>query len=487
LLIREGVLILEHDGGWITQPSDIRVRAGEIVQIAAAGSLSSETDENLLDARGNIVMPGLVNAHVHSYSNLYRVPVADSPLEMWAVRAMMAQGSATKEAYYVAALLASVQLLHAGVTTVLDHVTPRSRALDSVARAYQEVGLRAVIAPEISDLKYYDTLPRRSSGEPLPEKMEWETPPLGAEELLELCREFAERWSSESQISVMLGPSAPQRCSDELLEGTRELAERLDVGVHMHLLETRVQRQLANERYAGSIVRYLDNLGLVTERTSFAHAIWLNDEEVEIVAKRGASVVHNPASNLLLGSGIIPFGRYRTAGVTLGLGTDGPNCSGTQNMFESMKLAVMLQRVTEPEPSLWLSPAEALRMATVGSSAAAGLGDTVGTIELGRRADLVLLDLSRPALVPLYDPVAQLVLSEQGQSVATVIVDGEIVLQDGRCSRIDEAAVLAVAQEHAAEIGAKLLDQPKRLDLHVQFGESLWRSALAEAPLPAWN
>jgi 5-methylthioadenosine/S-adenosylhomocysteine deaminase len=484
LLVREGLLILKGDGGWTTETGDVRVRAGQIIQIAPAGSLSPRPDENVLGARGKLVMPGLVNGHHHSYSNLYRMPVADAPLEMWIVRAMMARASATERAYYVAALLASIQLLQAGVTTVLDQITPRSGSLDAVARAYQEVGLRSVIAPEISDLKYYDALPHKSGGEPLPGKLEWEMEPPRAEDLLELCSDFAERWHSEPRLSVMLAPSAPQRCSDELLRGTRELAERLDIGVHMHLLETRVQKQVANERFAGSTVRYLDDLGLVTERTSFAHALFLSDEEMEIVAERGASVVHNPVSNLLLGSGIFPLSRYRAVGVNVGLGTDGPNCSGTQNIFENMKLAVMLQRVTEPEPAAWLSPAEALHMATTGGSAAVNLQRSVGAIEVGRRADLVVLGLNRPALVPLYDAIAQLVLSEQGQSVETVVVDGEVVLQDGRCTRIDEASVLGEAEACSVEIRAKLSDRATAWGPHVEAARRLWRSALAEMPLP---
>ena len=225
----------------------------------------------------------------------------------------------------------------------------------------------------------------------------------------------------------------------------RDIADRHDLGIHTHLLESKVQVAIAERRYGCSMVKHLEDLGLLSSRLSCAHTIWVEPEDIERLAAHGVVVVHNPESNLKLGTGIAPIAQMLAKGVTVALGTDGAVTNDNVVMHEAMRLAAMLNRTATRDRRQWITAAQALDMATRGGAMAVQRNN-IGRIEPGCRADVVLYDLATPAWTPFNDPVRQMVFAETGASVDTVIVDGEVIVEGGEVKRFDAAAILAEAK-----------------------------------------
>jgi cytosine/adenosine deaminase-related metal-dependent hydrolase len=268
------------------------------------------------------------------------------------------------------------------------------------------------------------------------------------EEYFALMEHLVARWRGvDGRLDVMLGVDGPQRCTPKLLELTGEFAARHRIGLHTHLLEAKTQHLMAPQDHGGSFVRYLDRFGLVNERTSLAHFVWCSEDDVALAAERKVNVVHNPVSNLILGSGILPLARLLRAGVNVALGTDGQSGAAV-SILDAAKFATLLSRVADTDPNGWVDPRSAFRLATEGGAAAIGL---TGKLEPGSRADLALIDVSGVGWRPRGEVYHHLVMYENGANVRTVLVEGEVVVRDGRCAKIDEAAVLEEAQAIAAE------------------------------------
>lgn len=413
---------------------------GEIIAEVGEGDPGPDVcAEEEIDLAGAAIMPGLVNAHGHSYSNLVKGSRENLPLEVWMLY-VLAEGRAMSAAdAHVGALLGSIEMLKGGVTCFLDHLSQPPEALLAAARAYGEAGIRAVVTPMFGDKPYFDTLPggsNRTGDE------------RGTNEVLESVEEVLDGLrGGEGLVGAGVGPSGPQRCTDALLLGSYELAEGYDVPWHTHLLETRVQRETAKSFYTASMTRHLDDLGLLSPRCSLAHAVWADEEERGIIAERGATVVHNPVSNLLLGSGVMPLISMRETGVAVALGTDGVNCSGFHSMFESMKLAAILSNTFTEDYSRWLRAREILEMATVRGAQALGMEGEIGNLEVGAKADFVILDTHTSNFVPLNDFPWQLVYGRPDAAVKAVYVAGNKVVEDGRVLTLDEAAVYEEALE----------------------------------------
>lgn len=472
LLLTNGLLLLVENAGFTTVRGSVLVKDDKIAQITLGDAPAVPNGCTTLDAQRMLVMPGLVNSHTHSYGCLFRTPLANAPLEVWMALAQAQRGDFDEETLYVTGLLAAAQALLSGTTTLLDHVTASPSALDAVTSAYIDAGIRAVIAPQVADLPAVATLPAyREELHPLHASLV--EVPGQADAIIEMMWHFAEKWhGAQGRISVMVGPSAPHRCSEPLLRGLIDLASHHQLGIHTHLLETRLQQRIAKEHYGQSMVSYLDGLGMLSPRTSLAHAVWLSENDIACIQARGSSIICSPASNLLLGSGVTPIPLLRDAGIVVALGTDGMNCSGSLSMFGSMMLATALHRSDPGAYHTWTSPDAALEMATRGGARALCLDNYIGVLREGMRADLVLLRLDSLPMTPLLDPVGQLVLCEQGQGVDTVIVDGKIVVQHGRLVNIDTVALAAHAQElaHSGRLTQELsAEQSERIERLVSF------------------
>jgi 5-methylthioadenosine/S-adenosylhomocysteine deaminase len=398
-----------------------------------------------MDASGLALIPGLVNAHHHAYANALRGTENALPLELWALYTVAYGRNIDEKLLRLAILTGAAEMLRAGVTGVIDHSPPVRRAPVSFA-AHVESGMRVGFAPFFHDVHDHDLL-----GFDLSAELRRSVEGLGfppADLVAGIFAQLADA-NGAGRVRVLLGPNAPQRCSPELLDLWARLRERHGFGSHTHLLETRAQAIACARHWPDGIVAELDRRGLLDERLAVAHGVWLTPRERDLLAARGVGVVHNPASNLMLGSGILPASDLRRRGVRLALGSDSANTGGSADPFELMRLATMIGRVGADWDS-WLDARAAFAMATEGGAAAMGLGDETGSIAAGRAADLVLVDLSGAASTATPS-VETLVRHCSTASVRATMVAGEWVYRDGAVLAFDESAVRRELADAAAD------------------------------------
>jgi 5-methylthioadenosine/S-adenosylhomocysteine deaminase len=345
---------------------------------------------------------------------------------------------------------------------------PSVEALDDVARAYADVGMRAVISPMVADRTFYQAIPGLLDAfpadmRPLAEAMRT----ASAETILAPIRQAARAWPHPSdRIRPGIAPTIPLHCSEDLLLGCGHLAAEFGLPLQTHLAESPVQRAAALKQYGMTLTAHLHRMGLLGPGFSGAHAIWIDDAEIELLARHGGVLAHNPGSNLRLGNGIADMRRAIAGGVTVGVGTDGSSSSDNQNMFEAMRLAAFVSRVFDRVPEDWIGSVEALRLATEGSAAVLGMGDLIGRIAAGFKADLVFLDLNHINLVPLNNVANQLVNTEDGGAVRDVMIGGRFVLRDGVLPGLDWPRIASRARnaaERLAEANAGAREAAERL------------------------
>lgn len=425
------------------QRSDVVVENGRISAVLAAGHAETAA-ARIIDGRDRLLLPGFVNAHTHSPTNVLKGTgdLLSHPAFMWRNQADTA--GRTPDEIRLSALLGCIEHLLGGTTAIIDHFPEQGFSEGDVAAvvdAYRMTGLRAMVALRIFDEEYTDIEP--PGGYPSDITVENPLSPAPLADTIALVEACIVRHdhSSDGRIRICPAPSNPMRCSDQLLSEVVRIADRHDTPVHMHLLETAIQSTIAKKRYGRSMVQHLDKLGLLTERLSTAHTIWLDGDDIALFAERGSIPVHNPESNLKLGTGISPIAKMLRAGVTVGLGTDGASTNDNLDMHEVMRLALMLQRPAEPDRNAWPKAIDAVRMATEAGGKAmrcAGLG----TLLAGAPADLVLHDLRTPSWIPLNDPLTHLVFGASGATVDTVIVDGKVVVEGKKIVAFDMEPIL---------------------------------------------
>ena len=395
-----------------------------------------------IDCSQMIVMPGLVNAHSHLTEILQRSFRDNARMEIWRGYRAMTEDLAHLKAdeIGVAAELACSEMLKNGVTAVVDHFSTRPRLgvdkMEAILRAFEKTGIRGMLVPSLRDQDSIRLAARElKRGRPTQKT----SPEPWKEEVLAV---LARLRRSSTSSGLMLGPSSPMNCSDGLLREVVRFAEQYDLGIHTHLLETRLQAWTAHKIYQKPMCAHLAEIGFLSPRVSTAHSIWLEESEMDLLASSGASAVHNPASNLKLGSGVAPVAKLKARGVNVALGTDGGDTSDSYSIFEQIRLAAFLSRIAAEDPESWITAPDALRMGTVnGAQAIPAWRGKIGEIKPGYRADLVLLKPSL-RLRPLRDIIHQLVFCEGGQSVDTVLVDGKIVVEGGRLVNVDEKSLI---------------------------------------------
>ncbi|HEY6962430.1 MAG TPA: amidohydrolase family protein [Gaiellaceae bacterium] len=401
----------------------------------------------------------MVNAHAHSNENWFRGLWDNLPLEPWMLFSypVLAAPAQSADEIYVRTLLGGIELLRSGATTVVDFLYDGEESLEPVVRAYRDLGLRALIGLGYSDRAYHETvvLDEGLVSRELIDRIESERPPSWPK-LEAFTRRAVERYHRpEEGISICPAPSGPQRCTDEMLAGCAALADELDLVVHIHVLETRMQAVSGQRMYGRTLPEHMDAIGFLSPRVCFEHGIWLTPSDIELVRDRGVTVVHNPVSNMKLGSGIAPVPDLLAHGVNVALGTDGMCSNDGQDMFATLKTAALLHKLWEVDFERWLGAQEAWEMATRGGAAAAGDPDGLGRIEVGARADLVLLDLESSVFTPLNDPLKQLALGSTTLAVDSVMVGGEWRLLNGVVKGVDERAILAEGRARGAEVVAR--------------------------------
>ena len=448
LLVR-GARLLDLEANLDEPPvRDMLIRGGVIAQV---GEGLSAAHARVIDAAGMLAIPGLVNAHYHSHDVLARGMFEDLSLEHWGVLAGPLGARRPLEEVRARTLAGALECLRNGITTVQDMAafSPMDEeVLDAILGAYAEAGIRVVFGVTVRDLSQMETILHLGDLVPasLREVIGTARDPAGPQ--LAFVERQIERHGEMSGargglVHWALTPSAPQRCTPALLEAIAELSRRRALPVYTHVYESRLQRIFAQERledYGGSALRLLQAKGLLGPHVTIAHGVWPDPAELDLIASSGTNVVINMLSNLKLKSGVAPILEYRARGVNLALGCDNCSCSDTQNMFQAMKLFCLLSAVSSPEATR-VTAAQAFSAATLGGARTAGLGEALGALRAGRRADLALLELSDAAWMPFNSAVRQLVYSESGRAVRTVIVDGRVVMDKGRVLTVDESAL----------------------------------------------
>ncbi|MCX7329771.1 MAG: amidohydrolase family protein [Hyphomicrobiales bacterium] len=465
LLIRNAMVLTLNARDELHEGTDILIREGIIAAIGPTPDDQMQRVTRVIDAAGCLALPGLINAHMHSQSGT--MPGfgdrLSHPAFMWLTQAHTSRRS--PDEIRLAVLLCAAQMLQTGTTAAIDHFPGQRFTLadmDAVMSAWAETGMRIALGMRFFDGEFGDIVPAGAGLSPDLAAAARAVDILKPHRLSGLREEMPEvvrRWHGHAgRLGVFPAPSNPDRCSDEALVFCAELAEKHDLGIHTHLLETRAQADIAAKRYGATTVAHLDNLGILSGRWSCAHSIWLTDADIDLMARRRAIAVHNPESNARIGSGRMRTPEMLAAGVPIALGTDGSGANDNLVMHEAMRAAATLHRADLADRNQWVSARDALRMATEGGAMAMRLGLNIGQIAPGFRADICLYRLGGPCWTPVNDPVAQLVFAETGASVAYTLVDGDILVDQGRVTAFDAEGALAEVSGMVASLRRRNAD-----------------------------
>ncbi len=411
----------------------VRSRNGVIDEVSEGTSPGIQSDEEVIDAAGMVLMPGLINAHTHLYQVLLRAVWEDLELMPWLRRIYGCARVLRPEHFYAGSFLGCLEAIRGGVTTVCEHnfLNPDIDCASETIRAIQNSGLRAVFARTVMD-----------TGEIVPEctKENAETAFVRIETILT-------QHIGSDRLTFMTGPNTPPiNTTPALLKEIRQFADEKSIGISAHVAESRsVVECVRREHGKSGVIEFLHEFGIPAPTSVFAHSVHVSNAEIELLKETGTSVSHNPVSNMMLGDGVAPVVEMLRRGVNVALGTDGAASNHSQDLFDTMKAASLLQKVHHQDAGV-IRPCDVLRMATVGGAKALGLESVCGTIEVGKRADLILLDLATIHAQPINDIFSQIVHCAKAGDVRTVIVDGEILMRDGRQMVHDEKQVLADAR-----------------------------------------
>jgi 5-methylthioadenosine/S-adenosylhomocysteine deaminase len=463
LVVRDGQ-VLRSDGA--LHRADLRIEAGKI---AAVGQDLEPGTAEVIDATGMLVMPGLINSHMHSGENFNPGLYENLPLDVWFVRSHQVTRAEppSREAIYVRTLLGAALMLRSGTTTAVDFLYEAPEitvdTLEPVVQAYRDAGLRATILLGVADMPFAQSLPL--DGDPASAASQ-EAPPPSLDSIMELAEAAVERWHEpDGLIGIGLGPSAPQRCSPELLRATIDLARERGLAWQTHVLETKTQAVTCRDWHGESFIELLRHRGVLGPESTLVHTVWLSDSDIELMAQSGCSAVHCLLSNLRLGDGFARLPALRRAGVPVALGTDGRGCDETLDMFELAKMTALVHKARGGDYRAWPTAADAFQMATAGGSSVAGHGQRLGRLEPGAKGDLVLLRRDSLALAPLNDPVRQLVYGAPSRDVDTVVVDGRVVMRAGKLTGIDTEWLLESVPSHMHEaLAGTASPQSQRLE-----------------------
>ncbi|NDJ16119.1 amidohydrolase [Myxacorys almedinensis] len=389
----------------------------------------------IVDGRNKLLLPGFVNAHTHSSEMWQRGIIPPVPLELWLAE-LYDFIPLNEEQVYLSALGTAVETLLSGGTSVVDHlVLIPGKELETVAaavRAYREVGIRAFVGPLIQDEPLTSGIPDGGTAQTHKPYLR------STKATLELMQEVINQFHKpETGINVMVAPTGLQLCSDHLFEGCAELSDRYGLCRHAHLLETKAQKLLAEETYGCSAVQHLKDLDYLSPRTSLAHCVWLDDTDIQMLAETQSTVVHNPLSNLRLGSGIAPILKYRQAGVNVAFGCDGSASNDSQDLLEAIKIGSILHNTTDFEYQHWITPRESVEMAALGGAKGLNVQDQLGSLTVGKQADLVMYDLTNLSLLPRTDPIGLLILGRPVNAVSYAWVNGKAVVENNSVVNVD--------------------------------------------------
>lgn len=432
LIVYNAIVVTMDPAGRVLPAGAVAIRGSQIVAVDTGETISSRfSAKETIDAKGQIVMPGLVNTHGHAPMVLYRGLADDLALMEWLQNYIFPAEAKTVTPAFVRAgtRLAVLEMLQSGTTTYADMYYLE----EEIARVTREAGMRGVLGQTIIQFPVADA----------------KTPAEGLARTEAFLKEFA----GDELITPALAPHAMYTLDAATLNSVRAMADKHQAPVLIHLAETEDELKTSQKQHKMSPTRYLESLGFWGPRTLAAHGIWLDAADIEILAKRKVGVSHNPESNMKLASGTAKVPAMRTASVNVGLGTDGAASNNDLDMFEAMRQAAFLQKHATRDPRA-LPAKDALAMATIEGARALGMADRVGSLEAGKRADLILVSMDGARQTPMYDPISHLVYVARGDDVRTTIVNGRVLMRDRKMLTMNEANVIREANEMAQQVRA---------------------------------
>ncbi len=395
--------------------------------------ISDEIDDSnadkIIDAEGKILLPGLINTHTHLSMTLFRGLADDLSLDSWLNDHIWPMEANLNGDYcYIGALLGAVELIKSGTTTFSDMYF----YMEDVARAVDDAGIRAVLSYGMID---FGDAERREAE--IKENMA----------LYDACNGMA-----DGRIKVFFGPHSPYTASEELLVKVRELADEHNIGIHIHVSETQKEINDSLDERGIRPFEYLEKIGFLGPDVVAAHCVWLSDEEIEIIKKHGVKVSHNPCSNMKLASGVSPVSKLIENDICVSIGTDGASSNNNLDLIEELKTASLLQKVSTLDPKV-LTSDEAIEMATIKGAEALGLDDEIGSIEVGKKADIILIDTNSANMVPDSSSLSSNVIySANGSNVDTTICNGKILMENKKLTTLDEDGIYAKAKQAIKEL-----------------------------------
>ncbi len=429
LLVENGMVITMNSSMDIIPEGSLAIRDGMIVDLGPSRNIrEAYRPREVLDAHNCAVLPGLVNAHTHAAMTIFRGLADDLPLMEWLENYIFpAEAHLRAEWVKWGTMLACCEMLLSGTTTFCDMYLFE----EEVALAAKKMGMRAMVGEVLYDF------PSPNYG------------PI--ERGFQYTEELIERWKGDPLIKVAVEPHAPFTCSPELLKRARKLANSHGVPLIIHVSETKDEVERIRASYGDTPIRHLWRLGILDGKTVADHVVWVEEEEIRLLGEAGVGVIHNPESNMKLASGVAPIPEMLHAGIQVGLGTDGAASNNDLDMFREMDSAAKLHKAFSRDPRR-MDASTVLRMATIGGAKALGMEDLIGSIERGKRADIILVDLLSPHFVPLHNVVSHLVYSAKGTDVRSVLVDGRILVRDRRLIHADLDKVFGEVEAISREI-----------------------------------
>ena len=391
------------------------------------GELKDDIDvDRVIDGKNKLAMPGLVNAHTHMGMSLLRNYADDLPLfdwlqkKIWPIEAKM-----TGEDIYWGTLLSMVEMIQSGTTAFCDMYVD----MEGVGKATEESGMRAVLTRGTTEDK------------------------VNPEGKIDETRVLYNNWHNKGngRIKIMVAPHAPYTCGDGFLLKLMNLANELNTGIHIHVSETKKEVEDSIRQHGKTPVQHLNDLGLFDYHTIAAHCVHVNDEDIDIMYEKNVFPVNNPVSNFKLASGFSPVDKMLKKGIRVALGTDGASSNNSLNMFEEIKLASIVNKAVNLD-AVSVSSFDALKMATVNGAMALDIVDEVGTIEVGKKADIILIDFDKPHLYPKHNIISALTYSVQGSDVDTVIIDGKIIMEKREIKTLDIEKIKYLTEKYAKDL-----------------------------------
>ena len=431
LIVTGDYLLTFNQEKTVVEKGAVAVKGDRIATIGEASNVEEKVEaREVLDASGCLIMPGLVNLHTHAAMTCFRGLADDLPLQEWLHEHIFPAEAAhlTEETVYWATLLAAVEMIRSGTTTFCDGYFYE----DGAARAVAASGIRGIVGQGVVDFP--------APGVPDPRIN------------VKAAEAFVLRWQNKSpRLIPSIFCHSVYTCSPETLVAAKAICSEHKIIFQIHLAENQAELEETQQRYGKRPVEHLLKLGLLDENTLCHHAVRVNDKEIELLAQRGVGISHNPESNMKLASGVAPLPKMLAAGVKVGLGTDGCASNNDLDLFQEMDKAAKLHKVHQGDPSL-SSAVQIVQMATKGGAAALGMGDILGSLEPGKKADLITIDLNQPHLTPMYEPCSHLVYAARGADVRDVIIDGRMVMRRRQLVDIDEQEIMEKVREIADAI-----------------------------------